>query len=447
MSAPVDEPSDTPSSADAERPQRGGPPPTSVGPGEEAYLGTLGFLEESPENKRRARNIGIAYLVAAVVCLVVFARGDGGVSTFGISDDSSFSVAGIPLAWFTAVTLAALGGAQIMRGTGKWTAAAASVAAILFVFTFMAWAAAGQSFSLTGTLQDALKAATPLVLGALAGIMCERSGIINIAIEGLLLSGAFTSALVGSLTNIWIGIVAAMIASCLLALLLAWLAIRFSVDQVIAGFAINFFVLGLTSFLDSRVLTRNPDYNSVKTIGDIEVPILSDIPFIGPILFEQSFYVYTALALVGIIGWALFRTKWGLRTRAVGEHPQAAGTLGVNVIRRRYYNLAMAGAIAGFGGSWWTADVGRFNENITNGRGFIALAVVIVGRWNPFGALLAALLFGFADALALKFSFLGTGIPSEFLEMAPFLVTLVVVASFGRGARPPKALGQPYEQQ
>jgi simple sugar transport system permease protein len=292
-----------------------------------------------------------------------------------------------------------------------------------------------------------LKASTPLVLGALAGVIGERSGIINIAIEGMLLAGAFTSAVVGSIVNIWAGIGAAMLVGALFASLLAWLSIRFGVDQVIVGFAINFFVLGLTSFLDARVLTTNPDYNGVRTIAEWEIPVLHKIPIIGPILFEQTFYVYVAIALVFGLAWALFKSKWGLRTRAVGEKPEAAGTLGVDVSRLRYMNLAIAGAIAGFGGSWWTADVGRFNENITNGRGFIALAVVLVGRWHPIGALAAALMFGFADALALKFSFLGTSIPSEFLEMAPFLVTLIVVAGFGRGARPPAALGTRYEQQ
>ncbi len=415
-------------------------------PGEDLYLGFLQATTRPPEEAKRARNIGIVYFIAAAVTMVVFARGEGGTSTFGLGDDSSFGVAGVPLAWICAVSLAVMGGVQIMRSsTGGWFNAVLAAGGMLFVFTFMAWAAAGTQFSLTGTLHDAIKAATPLVLGALAGILCERSGIINIAIEGLLLAGAFTSAVVGSIVNIWAGIAAAMAVGMLLASLLAFLAIRYRVDQVIVGFAINFFVLGLTSFLDARVLTQNPDYNGVATVSEWHVPILSDIPVIGPILFEQTFYVYVALALVCIIGWSLFRTKWGLQTRAVGEQPQAAGTLGIDVIRRRYRNVAMAGAIGGFAGSWWTADVGRFNENITNGRGFIALAVVIVGRWNPFGALIAALLFGFADALALKFSFLGTGIPSEFLEMAPFLVTLIVVASFGRGSRPPKALGQHYD--
>ncbi len=417
-------------------------------PGEDAYLGMLQSATRAPAEVKRSRNLGIAYFIAAAITMVVFARGEGGTSTFRLGDDSSFGVAGVPLAWICAITLAVLGGVQIMRGsTGGWSTALLAAGGILFVFTFMAWAAAGTQFSLTGTLHDAIKSSTPLVLGALGGILCERSGIVNIAIEGLLLSGAFTSALVGSVFNLWVGIAAAMFVSMLLALLLAFLAIRYRVDQVIVGFAINFLVLGVTSFLDTRVLTKNPQLNGVPTVPEWHPPLLSDIPVIGPILFEQTFYVYVAFALVGVIGWALFQTRWGLQTRAVGEHPTAAGTLGIDVLRRRYINVAMAGALVGFGGSWWTADVGRFNANITNGRGFIALAVVIVGRWNPFGALVAALLFGFADALALKFSFLGTGIPTEFLEMSPFLVTIIVVASFGRGSRPPKALGQPYEPE
>ncbi len=416
-------------------------------PGTDAYLGMVGTISRTPEQKARSRNLGIGYLIAAAVALFVFARGSGGTATFTLGGDSSIGVPSLPLAWFCAIGLAALGGVQISRGTGKLHNALLAAAAIVFIITLMAWAAAGSQFSLTGTLHDAIKAATPLVIGAIAGILCERTGIINIAIEGLLLAGAFTSALVGSVTNIWVGIVAAMFVSALLGLMLAWLAIKYQVDQVIVGFAINFFVLGLTSFLDSRVLTRNPELNGTGTIAEWEIPGLSKLPVLGPILFEQTFYVYAAIVLVAITAWALFKTRWGLQTRAVGEHPKAAGTLGIDVLRRRYINVTVAGAVAGFGGSWWTADVGRFNENITNGRGFIALAVVLVGRHNPIGALLAALLFGFSDALALKFSLLNTGIPSEFLEMAPFVVTLLVVASVGRGAHVPAALGQPYEEQ
>ena len=265
-------------------------------PGTDAYVGMLESLSRTPEQKKRARNLGIGYFVAAGIALAIFVRGDGGTSTFTLGGDSSIGLPGIPLAWLCAIVLAALGGVQISRGTAKLQSALLAAATILFIITLMAWAAAGRQFSLTGTLHDALKAATPLVLGAIAGILCERSGIINIAIEGLLLAGAFTSALVGSATNIWIGILAAMAVSAVLAWVLAWLAIRFHVDQVIVGFAINFFVLGLTSFLDSRVLTKNPQLNGTGTIAEWKVPGLSSIPVVGPILFEQTFYVYAALA-------------------------------------------------------------------------------------------------------------------------------------------------------
>jgi simple sugar transport system permease protein len=287
--------------------------------------------------------------------------------------------------------------------------------------------------------------------------MCERSGVVNIAIEGLLLNGAFTSAFVGSIASgwpgmgpksgFWVGVLAAMITSALFAWLLAWLAIRFKVDQVIVGFFINFFVLGLTSFLSSRVLTENPDYNDTPTLGAWKIPLLERIPVLGQILFQQTVFVYAAYLLVVVFTWFLFRTKWGLRTRAVGEHPRAADTLGVNVLRLRYRNVILAGAIAGFGGAWWTATLGRFNENITNGRGFIALAVVIVGRWHPVGALSAALLFGLFDSVADKLSLLNTGLPSEFIKMTPYIMTIVVVAGFVGRSRGPKAAGQPYESQ
>ena len=216
----------------------------------------------------------------------------------------------------------------------------------------------------------------------------------------------------------------------------------------IVGFGINFFALGLTSFLASRVLSKNPQYNLVKPFSPYRIPLLSDIPVIGVVLFTQTLFVYVSLAAVAITTWALFRTRWGLRTRAIGEYPKAAGTLGVDVIRLRYHNVLIAGALAGFGGAWWpVGTVGRFDQNITSGRGFIALAAVIFGRWHPVGALSAALVFSFSEALQLKLSNLDTGIPSEFLLMAPYLVTLIVVAGFVGRSRAPKAAGQIYETQ
>jgi simple sugar transport system permease protein len=311
---------------------------------------------------------------------------------------------------------------------------------------FLAWATSGGSFNLTGMLQDTVTRSVPITLGAIAGILCERSGIINIAIEGQLLGGAFAGAVLGSLYGPWVGVLGAIAMGVGLSALLAVFAIRFRVDQVIVGFAINFFSLGLTSFLSQRVLTPYPEYNIVKPFTPYAVPLLSDIPVIGVALFTQTYFVYFSFFAVAATTWFMYRTRWGLRTRAIGEYPQAAGTLGIDVLKLRYRNVWLAGAVAGIGGAWWPiGTVGRFDQNITSGRGFIALAAVIFGRWHPVGALTAALVFGLAEAIQLKMSNLDTGIPSEFLLMAPYIVTLVVVAGFVGRSRAPKAAGQAYD--
>ena len=398
------------------------------------------------QQRRQARNLGISYLVLAALALL-FLRSHPGIARFKLDGGRSFGISAEPMAWFASISLAVVAGVQLWRGFGRFSNAVLSAACIVMFTSFMAWAAAGHQFSFVGMIASGITFSTPLIVGACAGILCERTGVINIAIEGLMLSGAFTSALIGSLTTFWVGVAAAMAMSALLAWLLAWLAIRFKVDQVIVGFFINFFVLGLTSFLSARVLRNNPSYNDVPTLRVWKVPLLHRIPVIGQILFRQTAFVYAAFALVAGFTWMLFRTRWGLRTRAAGEHPRAADTLGVNVLRLRYRNVIIAGAIAGFAGSWFTATVGRFNENITAGKGFIALAVVIVGRWHPVGALGAALLFGLFDSVADKLGILNTGIPSEFVKMTPYLATIVVVCGFVGRSRSPKAAGQPYESQ
>ncbi|MCU1391989.1 MAG: transporter permease [Ilumatobacteraceae bacterium] len=412
----------------------------------EYYLEAQQAVGRSLEQIKRSRNLGVVYLILAAVTAWRLTS-HAGTATFNLSGGHSFGIAAAPLAWVVSGSLAVMGGVQLVRGLGRWQTAALAAVAIVFIFTLLAWAAAPNSFAFVGMLSQGITYSAPLIFGAMAGIICERSGIVNIAIEGLLLSGAFTSALVGSVVNFWVGVAAAMAVGALFAWFLAWLAIRFKVDQVIVGFFVNFFVLGLTSFLGNRILAVDEAYNQVRTLKPLEVPFLHTIPVIGPILFEQTIFVYVAFALVAVLAWAFASTRWGLRTRAIGEHPRAADTLGVNVNRLRYRNVIGAGAVAGFGGSWWTANVGRFNENITNGRGFIALAVVIVGRWSPTGALAGALVFGFFDAMEAKLSFLNTGIPGEFVQMLPYLATIIVVAGFVGRSRAPRAAGQPYESQ
>jgi len=294
-------------------------------------------------------------------------------------------------------------------------------------------------------LESTLVRAVPIALGALAGVLCERVGVVNIGIEGMLLVGAFTGAIIGSLVGGIGGIVAAVAVGGLAGLLLAALVVRHRVDQIIAGVAINVFVLGLTSYVSSQVLTEHRYLNNAPVFRPIPIPGLSEIPMIGAILFRQNIFVYGALILVFAATYYLFHTRTGLRARSVGENPEAADSLGLDVYRIRYVNVTLGGMVAGFGGAWFTlGSVGRFDEGMTGGRGFIGLAAMIFGRWHPVGALMAALVFGFADSLQQKLAILQTSIPSEFLAMAPYIATIVVVAGFVGRARPPAADGRPY---
>jgi len=242
-----------------------------------------------------------------------------------------------------------------------------------------------------------------------------------------------------------LGLVVAIIVGGLFGLLLAALVVTYRVDQIIAGVAINLFVLGLTSYVSSQVLTEYRFLNNAPVFRAIDIPYLSDLPVVGPVLFRQNIFVYGAFILVAIATYYLFHTRSGLRARAVGEHPEAADTLGIHVYRLRYINVTIGGMVAGFGGAWFTlGSVGRFDDNMTGGRGFIGLAAMIFGRWHPVGALMAALVFGFADSLQQKLAILNTPIPSEFLAMAPYIATIVLVAGLIGRARPPAADGKPY---
>jgi len=297
-----------------------------------------------------------------------------------------------------------------------------------FAFGFLTWAGSGGGMNLAGILQTTLQRSVPITFGAMSGIICERAGVVNIAIEGMLLSGAFASAVVASATgNSWIGIGAAIVTGGLLAALLAVLAIRYLVDQIIAGVVINILVVGITSFLQARVLAKMPELNSPERFGPITIPFLSDLPLIGGIIFRQNFFVYACIACIFILHFMLFSTRWGLRVRAVGEHPKAADTVGINVFFVRYRNVILA--------------------EMTAGRGFIGLAAMIFGAWAPFGAFLAGIVFGFAEAVQARLSILNFGLPSQFLHMVPYLVTIIVVAGLVGRVRAPAADGRPYKKE
>jgi simple sugar transport system permease protein len=295
-------------------------------------------------------------------------------------------------------------------------------------------------------MQQSFAASIPLVLGALCGCMSERSGVINIAIEGQLLMGAFTGAIVASAVgSLWLGLISGSLAAGLLGLLLAVFAITFFVDQIILGVVLNVLALGLTGFLYDRLMVPNPDLNAGSTFNTIKIPVLGDIPIIGPIFFNSTIFLYITYALIIVIQIGLFRTRWGLRVRAVGEHPTAADTVGIKVLWTRYRNVILGGMVAGIGGAYLTiGSVGFFNKDISAGQGFIALAAMIFGRWTPLGSVAAALLFGFSATLAQVISTLNVPLDSSLLLMTPYLATIIAVAGLVGKVRAPAADGKPY---
>lgn len=393
--------------------------------------------------------LGLAVFVAAVFGLTVT-----GQSTFRLSLPAdaiklpNLVVPAAPFIYVVAGILAFFGARQFMRGGGRFASLFLGIGFLLAVAAFLVWAADGKSFSLTGMLESTVVRAVPIALGGLAGVLSERVAVVNIGIEGMLLSGAFTGAVVGSLAGGYVGILGAMVVGGMFGFILGALVITYRVDQIIAGVAINLFVLGMTSYVSSQVLTEYRFLNNAPVFRAWPIPFLSDIPVIGPVLFKQNIFVYGALIMVAIATYYLFHTRLGLRARAVGEHPAAADTLGIDVYRTRYINVTIAGMVAGFGGAWFTlGSVGRFDEGMTGGRGYIGLAAMIFGRWHPVGALMAALVFGFADSLQQKLAILQTPIPSEFLAMAPYIATIVLVAGIVGRARAPAADGQPYVKE
>ena len=408
---------------------------------------------------QRARVMGILFILIGVLILVAFGLGsDPGVeSRLGLNPargDTFFTLPDlvVPSA-STAYVLAAvcmfLGGVQLARGFKKRINLVLGIVALIFVFTFLVWAAGGRSLNLLGMLQSSLLRSVPIAFGALAGVMCERAGVINIAIEGMLLSAAFAASLVASVSgSLWIGLLAGALTGGLVAALLAVLSIRYRVDQIVGGTVINILALGLTSYLSSQFLQKNEALNTPGRFQNVEIPVLSDIPFVGPILFDNNIFVYLMFVIVAVMFVGLFYTRWGLRVRSVGEHPKAADTVGIRVLFTRYRNVILGGMVAGIGGAYFSIGaVGRFEEGMTAGRGFIGLAAMIFGRWHPIGALGAALIFGFADSLQVKLNILRVGIPTEFLATIPYLLTILIVAGAAHRVRPPAADGKPYVKE
>lgn len=397
----------------------------------------------------------IALAIFAVISLLLFVvNARPGVSTFRLSTDTDLiqlpelklDVTLVGIVVTVALFVGALASAFLAYRARKTPLWITIVFAFLFVVAFLAWASAGHLIPIPGLLIGTIGLSSPLIFGALGGVISERVGVVNVAIEGQLLGGAFAASVIGSLTHSPIvGLLGAMLAGVLVSFVLAAFSIKYIVDQVIVGVVLNVLVTGLTSFFYSKVLVPNAELlNSPPKFERINIPFLSEIPILGPALFRQTIVVYIMYVAVALVWFGLFKTRWGLRLRAVGEHPQAADTVGIKVNRTRFWNVSLAGAIAGLGGAFFISAVGSFTKEMTNGAGFIALAAVIFGRWDPIRATFAALLFGFATALQSVLGIIGSPVPSEFMLMLPYIVTIFAVAGLVGQVRGPAASGKPY---
>jgi general nucleoside transport system permease protein len=395
------------------------------------------------------------FALASLVFAFVVPR--SGTSSFGLSTGTDFfqipnvDLPTVPTVDVVAIVLVLIAVAThllVARSrTGRSPLWLSAVFAVLFLFLFLAWAGAElRAIPIPGLLVGGLALATPLVFGSLGGVLGERAGVVNVAIDGQLLFGAFSAALVGSATHSpWAGLVAAIVAGVLVSWVLAVFALRYWVDQVIVGVVLNVLVTGLTNFFYTKIFAPVPALNHTTKFPEISIPGLSQIPIIGPVLFKHTIIVYIMYIAVFVVWYALFKTRWGLRVRSVGEHPQAADTVGINVNRTRFWTVSIAGAVAGIGGAYYTLDaVSSFGKEMTNGAGFIALAAVIFGQWHPIKAALAGLLFGFATNLQSTLGIIGSPVPSEFLLMLPYLITIVAVAGLVGQSRAPAADGTPY---
>jgi ABC-type uncharacterized transport system permease subunit len=422
-------------------------------------------MTTNPTNKKEKKQLrgrlvmGILLIITGLATLLLFGRNiePGLRTTFNLTPAGDTNVIPIPslnlpvqVSIYVLALLAIFVGAwQLARGI-RSNGLMVGVVALCFVGAFLIWAARGQSMDLVGMMNTSLIRATPIALAALCGVVSERAAVINIAIEGIMLVSAMFSVIVATVThNLYLGLLAGMLTGMIIAALHAVLCIKFKIDQIISGVAINIVGTGISSFISKRYMQANIEtLNNSGVFPNIPIPLLVKIPILGPVIFENNILVYIMLLLVVIIYVLLFYTPWGLRTRAVGEHPKAADTLGINVFMTRYVNVILGGLIAGIGGAYFTiGSVGRFEKLMTAGKGFIGLAGMVFGNWNPIGALGSSLIFGFADSLQVKMQILNTPVPSEFLQMAPYIVTIIVLAGVVGRVHPPAADGAAYEKQ
>jgi general nucleoside transport system permease protein len=403
----------------------------------------------------------ITYVIFVLVDVLVFGLHAHGKATFSFTPE--FAKVTVPNLVLPAATTAYVCGAitlalaalrllevlGVFRLGRVWRRVIVGVVLFLFIIALLAWADGGQSipFNIVNLLSGTLDDSIPIMLGALTGVICSTSGVVNIAIEGQLLLGAFCAAIATSVTgSLWLGLFCGALAGSLVAVLLGLFAIAYRVDQIVLGVVLNTLVLGLTGYLYNAIMVPYGNtLNNPGTFNAYKIPGLGDIPIIGPVFFDATIFLYITYVLLAGIQVGLFRTRWGLRTRAIGEHPVAADTVGIRVLALRYRNVILSGLIAGIGGAYFTiGSVGSFGPDMSSGEGYIALAAMIFGRYTPFGAIGAALLFGFTTQLQSILGSINVPIQSNLLLLTPYVVTIVVVAGLVGKVRGPRAEGVPY---
>jgi general nucleoside transport system permease protein len=416
---------------------------------------TLAAAVRAPLTTERRHVAAVTFVALGLINIVVFGVlahvGDAGFALSVSGSGPTIPVIRVPAApacYVLGAVCLGLGVARAMvpfSQRGKRIAIA--VVLVCFLLALLCWADAGAiPLNVIIIVQGTWVASIPLILGALSGCLCERSGVINIAIEGQLLFGAFSAAIVASaFGGVWAGLVAGSLTGGLVGLLLAVFAITFLMDQIILGVVLNVLALGMTDYFFDRLMSTNPNYNTGNTFSTIKIPGLAEIPVIGPIFFDSNIFLYITYAAIIVIQIAMFHSRWGLRVRAVGEHPTAADTVGIRVLWTRYRNVILGGLVAGIGGAFLTVgSVGSFSPDMSSGFGYIALAALIFGRWTPLGSLAAALLFGFCLELALVLPTVNPVLPAPIMNMAPYVATIIAVAGLVGRVRAPKADGQPY---
>lgn len=421
-------------------------------------LNKIFHKDDEKKFSKRQWPVGVVFIFLSSVIVLLFFNGvsENSMATFVLSHaNSTLEMSDIVLPTLAALRASAIiificGILQIGIKNGKLTPILIGIVSLVFTFSFITWNIKDDSISLTGLLNVMVVRSVPLIIGAMSGILAERAGIFNIAIEGMMLAAALTASVTASLTNLWIGLVVGIITGGLMSVIHALMCVKYKANHIISGTIINLFSIGITSFFSEKYV-NSLEYKYLNNPGfffPYEIPVLSQIPLIGPVLFNQNIFVYFMYILVAVLSILLFKTRWGLRLRSVGEHPKAADTLGINVFKTRFMAVIYSGLTAGIGGAFFSiGSIGSFNEQMTAGRGYIALAAMIFGKWNPTGAVGAGLLFGLAESISLKLSIFDVAVPAKILAMLPYVITIIVLGGVVGKNVGPAAGGKPYQKE